>query len=174
MFAETNIKPESFPSSELFKDCTNLSDIEGLVYGCNTYKFKLNPEGFKNCKLKNVVDAFSNSAVYGGIPYKFFKMNNASIEDMSGCFKNCYNLWYTEELSFNVGQDVGGYVTRWTDRIVENFDKLSTLEYLYDNSSNYTTDDDYSKDGRNRDEDDAKQATAIKYNADTPYGDGVY
>jgi hypothetical protein len=98
MFAETNIKPESFPSPDLFKDCTNLSDIEGLVYGCNTHKFKLNPEGFKNCKLKNVVDAFSNSAVYGGIPYKFFKMSNATIEDMSGCFNKCYNLWYTKDL----------------------------------------------------------------------------
>jgi hypothetical protein len=65
-------------------------------------------------------------------------------------------------------------VTRWTDRVVENFDKLGSLEYLYDNSDNYTTEDDYSKDGRNRDEDDIKQATAIKYNADTPYGDGVY
>jgi hypothetical protein len=83
-----------FPNSTLFNDTVSLKSIKNLFYNTNKIRIKLVGEGFKNCILEDVSGAFSNSGVFGVIPYRLFFMSDGTtirrtIKNMSGIFSNC-------------------------------------------------------------------------------------
>ena len=138
-----------FPAVDMFKDCTSLENISGLFSGCNNLKINLIGEGFKNCKLKNVSNAFANSGVFGTIPYRLFFMVTSSntisntIEDMSGVFSGCWCLGYDINRKIDIGSPLNYGTTQWSDHIISNTGNRVTFKldianmvptYNYDNT----------------------------------------
>ncbi len=121
-----------FPPSGMFDDCISLTNIKSLFSDCYNLKLKLVGEGFKNCALQDVSYAFSNSGVFGTIPYRLFFMSktnsdgsksiNRTITNMEGVFSGCWCLGYDETRTFDIGSDlvVGHSKTTWGDHIVKN------------------------------------------------------
>ena len=98
----------------MFHNCVNLKSIKSLFSGANQLKIKLVGERFRNCKLTDVSYAFSNSGLFGVIPYRLFFMDKLetggtrslvkTIENMEGIFSGCWYLGYdsTREISLNI------------------------------------------------------------------------
>ncbi len=123
-----------FPNSTLFNDTVSLKNIKNLFYNTNKIRIKLVGEGFKNCILEDVSGAFSNSGVFGIIPYRLFFMNDGTtirrtIKNMTGLFSNCWLLGYTsdrqisddtliETINYPDGSSVSLYTT-WAHNIVK-------------------------------------------------------
>lgn len=94
VFPPKYIDTDGITEKGMFDDCTNLKIIRSILNGCFNLKYKLASEGFKNCQLTDVSYAFSNSGLYGTIPYRLFFMakNGAilnTINNMSGVFAYC-------------------------------------------------------------------------------------
>jgi hypothetical protein len=116
-FGYDNSEEFEFPVRGMFDDCTSLDTISGLIQNCNKNKIKLIGGQFKNCKLKNVDNAFNYSGIYGYIPYKLFYMEGSNgsvrqtIESMSGVFSACYYLGYDKTREYLDYTDINGYYT---------------------------------------------------------------
>lgn len=116
-----------FPAIGMFDDCINLQTISGILKNCNSMKIRLRGEGFKNCNLVNVSEAFADSGIFGVIPYRLFFMENLnrtikqSIININNVFKNCWYLGYDETRTIRVGEKLfadGSTSTTWNDHIV--------------------------------------------------------
>ena len=125
VFPPKYIDTDGITEKGMFDDCVNLRIIRSVLNGCTNLKYKLVGEGFKNCQLTDVSFAFSNSGVYGMIPYRLFFMakNGAilnTINNMSGVFAYCWNLGYSYQRKIDIGTPIGeGLTTSWMDHIVE-------------------------------------------------------
>lgn len=103
IFANLNIgdinTPYKFPLDGMFDDCVSLKNISQLFYGNHHLKLQLVGEGFKNCVLEDVSEAFADTGVYGSIPYRLFFMEKdgviqQTITDISNVFRGCWCLGY--------------------------------------------------------------------------------
>lgn len=101
LFEGMDLKSNSyvFPPEGMFDDCVKLSNISKLFKNCHNLKLSLAGEGFKNCALTDVSEAFSYSGVYGMIPYRLFFMKDSNgikqtITNISNVFAGCWNLGY--------------------------------------------------------------------------------
>lgn len=134
LFSNLNIDNDGdiyeFPNQTLFKDTTSLSNISKLFKGSNDIRIKLLSEGFKNCKLTDVSEAFAQSGVFGVIPYRLFFMTNGnqirkSITNMSNLFYQCWLLGYDHTRTIDtttILYQEDGYIDRlsWSSGVVEN------------------------------------------------------
>ena len=105
---------DSGSTYSMFHNCINLKSIKSLFSGANKLKIKLVGERFRNCKLTDVSYAFSNSGLFGVIPYRLFFMDKLetngtrslvkTIENMEGIFSGCWCLGYdsTREIALNI------------------------------------------------------------------------
>lgn len=119
-----------FPPTGMFDDCVSLTSIKGLFSGCHNLKIKLVGEGFKNCLLSDVSNAFENTGTFGIIPYRLFFMSKSNIDgtksigktitNISDVFKGCWCLGYDETRVINVGGDLilDTTYTTWADHII--------------------------------------------------------
>lgn len=113
-----------FSEHDIFAECTSLEDISSIFANCTNFRMRLASGMFKNCKLKDVSSAFSNSRVIETIPEKLFYMTDgtstlATITSMSSVFANCYNLGYNSSYEYAVKDlDLLGSTTGWSDHIV--------------------------------------------------------
>ena len=83
----------------MFEDTIALKVTRNLFNGCNKLKIQLVGEGFKNCALTDVSGMFTNSGVFGVIPYRLFFMSKTNVDNsksisktitnMSGIFNGC-------------------------------------------------------------------------------------
>lgn len=122
------VTPYVFPPKGMFDDCVKLSNISGIFRGCYNLKLSLVGEGFKNCILDNVSEAFAYSGVYGMIPYRLFFMTDGTsikqtISNISNVFNGCWCLGYDINRKISVGDTISedsGSLTSWSDHIVAN------------------------------------------------------
>ena len=105
---EVYIFPPTYDDSGItkgmFDDCRSLKTTRNLFNGCNNLKIQLIGEGFKNCQLKDVSGMFSNSGLFGIVPYRLFFMNKTNLDgsksivktiaNMSELFSGCWCLGY--------------------------------------------------------------------------------
>lgn len=157
IFANLNLGDGStkyvFPPEGMFDDCTSLKSIKQLFYNEHNLKLSLVGEGFKNCKLEDVSEAFSNSGVYGAIPYRLFFMEkdgaiSNTITDISNVFKGCWCLGYDITRKVNIGSLLSEQLqlyTTWDDHILENNGNPVYYSLDYSNFSKTTN---YDKDER--------------------------
>lgn len=141
----------NFPTSNMFEDCVSLKNISCLFRNCYNLKLSLTGEGFKNCKLENVSEAFSNSGVFGMIPYRLFFMVkdgqiSSTITDISNVFKGCWCLGYDTSRTIDtdtvISQDLNIKVS-WEDHIIKNKGNVvyySVNKDLYIKGTNYDID----------------------------------
>ena len=113
-----------FPNNLLFKDCTSLRNISKLFLNQNHLKIKLLGEGFKNCKLENVSEAFKNSGLFGIIPYRLWYMYDQqiikTINNISNVFNGCFCLGYDETRIIDEETELyPGYKITWEQGIAK-------------------------------------------------------
>lgn len=114
----------------MFEDCISLKTTKNLFNGCTDLKIELVGEGFKNCQLTDVSGMFSNTSLFGTIPYKLFFMDklvngvptiSRTITTMDNIFSGCWLLGYTSDRSINIGEQLSeNRYTTWSDHIVTN------------------------------------------------------
>lgn len=151
-----------FPPAGMFDDCVSLTSIKNLFTNCHNLKIKLVGEGFKNCILTDVSYAFSNSGVFGTIPYRLFFMNinngdgtksiRKSITNITGVFSRCWCMGYDETRAIDVGSDliVGSTTTSWDNHVINVVGNritykldVSDLHKSYNYDRNEDTESDY-------------------------------
>lgn len=110
----------------MFDDCISLQITKSLFSGCTNLKLNLVGEGFKNCKLTDVSWMFSNSGVYGVIPYRLFFMTTGTairqtITDMSRVFNGCWCLGYSIDRAIDTTSKVTNsspiIYLNWSDHV---------------------------------------------------------
>lgn len=114
----------TFPPTGMFDDCTSLQVISGILKNCNQMKITLVGEGFKNCKLVNVSEAFAGSGIFGTIPYRLFFMTTGTeirrtITTMTNVFGRCWNIGYDDTRVIAIGEPLNDdAITVWDNHIV--------------------------------------------------------
>ena len=87
----------------MFDDCYKLMTTRNLFANEYNLQIQLVGEGFKNCQLRDVSGMFSNSGLFGIIPYRLFFMKksdntiNQTITNMDKIFYGCWCLGYDSE-----------------------------------------------------------------------------
>lgn len=100
----------------LFDSCTSLQDITGIFYGNTEFRMQLYSGMFRNCKLKNVNNAFAYSRVIGTIPEQLF-LSNGFIQNMQDVFQGCYNIGYNENYEYAIYPLADNQWTSWNNHI---------------------------------------------------------
>ena len=132
-FPPTYLDEETQTTKGMFDDCVKLMTTRNLFANDHNLKIQLVGEGFKNCKLKNVSGMFSDSGLFGVIPYRLFFMTNPdntirrSVTNMYRVFANCWCLGYDStreiDLEFILSGDGTAerpYVrTTWSDHVTK-------------------------------------------------------
>ena len=117
----------------MFDDCYKLMTTRNLFANEYNLQIQLVGEGFKNCQLRDVSGMFSNSGLFGIIPYRLFFMKksdntiNQTITNMDKIFYGCWCLGYDSsrkiDLEFvlsGLGTSESPYIySSWNDHIVK-------------------------------------------------------
>lgn len=110
-----------FNVHNIFQYCANLANISGIFENCTEFRMRLASNMFINCKLTNVSNAFANSRVIETLPTELFKCQESKLKNMSGVFRNCFNLGYKQDYEFDeiyLDQSNLDIKSGWSDHLV--------------------------------------------------------